>query len=293
MHPLLNDVDALQAHIQKVTGKLLLREPVYPEHMDGIRNASSVMFLLGFMPGNNGEAPEPCLILNKRSQAVNQAGDLCCPGGGISPGMDTFLAKAMVLPGFPMRHWPFWSAIRSRRSTEAEMLRILFFTSLRECFEEMRLNPFGVRFLGPLPIQRLVMFGRVIYPMVGWVSKQRRFKLNWEVEKIVSIPLRKLLDPDNYVQYRLEMKDPSADNGSRQVYDAPSFLHKSGLEREVLWGATCRITLNFLELMFGFTIPEDASLPGLKGVMEESYLRRTKDERPTSNAEHRTSNATY
>ena len=207
------------------------------------------MFLLGLMPGNNGQAPEPSLILNKRSQAVNQAGDLCCPGGGISPGMDTFLAKTMALPGLPMWRWPFWPAIRSRRSREAQILRILFFTSLREGFEEMRLNPLGVRFLGPLPIQRLVMFGRVIYPMVGWVSKQQRFRLNWEVEKIVSIPLRELLDPGNYIQYQLEMKDPNADNGRQQVYDAPSFLYKNGLETEVLWGATCRITLNFLELM--------------------------------------------
>ncbi len=272
MNPLLNDADALQTHIQKVTGKLLLEEPVYPERMDGIRNASAVMFLLGLMPSDNGQVLEPSLILNKRSQAVNQAGDLCCPGGGISPGIDTFLAKIMALPGLPMWRWPFWPAIRSRRSKEAEILRILFFTSLRECFEEMRLNPFGVRFLGSLPVQRLVMFGRVIYPMVGWVTKQQHFRLNWEVEKIVSIPLRKLLNPDNYVQYRLEMKDPNTENGSQQVYDAPSFLHKNGLETEVLWGATCRITMNFLELMFGFAVPTDGSLPVLRGSMDEAYL---------------------
>jgi hypothetical protein len=272
MHPLLQKPTALQTHIQQVTGELLLQEPVYPEHMDGIKNASAVLFLLGLMTGDNGLTPEPSLILNKRSQAVNQAGDLCCPGGGISLGVDPFLAKTMVLPGLPMWRWPFWSALRSRRPKEAEILRVLFFTSLREGFEEMRLNPFGVRFLGPLPIRRLVMFERVIFPMVGWVSKQQHFRLNWEVEKIVSIPLRKLLDPGNYVQYRLEMKDPKTDNGSHQVYDSPSFLYQRGLETEVLWGATCRITLNFLELMFGFTVPTDGSLPVLKGIMDESYL---------------------
>jgi hypothetical protein len=244
--------------------------------MDGIKNASAVLFLLGLMPGDNGQAPEPSLILNKRSQAVTQPGDLCCPGGGISPGVDTFLARAMALPGFPMWRWPFWSTIRSQRFKEAEILRILFFTSLREGFEEMRLNPFGVRFLGPLPVQRLVMFGRVIYPMIGWVSKHQRFKLNWEVEKIVSIPLKKLLDHANYVQYKLEMKDPNADNSRRQVYDAPSFLHKNGQETEVLWGATCRITLNFLKLMFGFEVPADGSLPVRKGILDETYMRNGK-----------------
>ncbi|MDX2447539.1 MAG: CoA pyrophosphatase [Desulfobacterales bacterium] len=276
MYPLLHNPASLKDHIQQITGELLFAEQVYPEHMDGIKKASAVLFLLGLTPGDKGQAPEPSLILNKRSQTVTQPGDLCCPGGGISPGLDTFLARAMTLPGLPMWRWPFWGKIRSRRFKEAQILRILFFTSLREGFEEMRLNPFGVRFLGPLPVQRLVMFGRVIYPMIGWVSKQQRFKLNWEVEKIVSIPLRKLLDPGNYVQYRLEMKDPNADNGRQQVYDAPSFLHKNGQETEVLWGATCRITLTFLKLMFGFEVPADGSLPVLKGMLDETYMRNGK-----------------
>ena len=272
MHPLLQNPDSLQTHIQQVAGEHLLREPVFPEHIHAVKNASAVMFLLGLTTGDNGQAPEPSLILNKRSQAVTQPGDLCCPGGGISPGVDTFLAKFMTLPGLPMRRWPFWQALFSRSVKEAQILRVLFFTSLREGFEEMRLNPFSVRFLGPLPIQRLIMFRRVIYPMVGWMSRQQRFSLNWEVEKIVPVPLRKLLDPGNYVRYQLEMKDPNSHDGSRQVYDAPSYLHKTGEETEVLWGATCRITLNFLELMFGFTPPMDGSLPILKGILDETYL---------------------
>ena len=230
------------------------------------------MFLLGLIPGDDDRAPEPGLILNKRSRSVAQPGDLCCPGGGISPGMDTLLARAMTLPGLPMWRWPFWQVMRSQRPKEAQILRMLFFTSLRECFEEMRLNPFGLRFLGPLPVQRLVMFGRIIYPMAGWIFRQQHFRLNREVEKVVAIPLRKLLDSGNYVQYRLEMKDPFSANGRRQVYDAPSYLHRNGEETEVLWGATCRIALTFLDLIFGFALPVDGSLPVLRGVLDESYL---------------------
>jgi len=276
MNPLLTEPAALQVHIQQITGQHLLAKPFFPEHMDGIRKASAVMFLLGLMPADKGRTPELSLILNKRSQTVTQPGDLCCPGGGISPGLDTFLARTMTLPGLPMWRWSFWRSLRSQRFKEAEILRVLFFTSLRECFEEMRLNPLGVRFLGPLPIQRLVMFGRVIYPMVGWVSKQQQFKLNWEVEKVVSIPIRELLDPGNYVQYQLELKDPHTKNGRQQVYNAPSFLHKNNLGNEILWGATCRITLNFLELMFGFEVPTDGSLPVLKGFMDDAYMNNGK-----------------
>ena len=272
MHPLLQNSDSLQTHIQQVTGEYLLREALFPNHLDDVRDASAVMFLLGLIPGDDGQAAEPGLILNKRSRSVAQPGDLCCPGGGISPVTDMFLSGAMTLPGLPMWRWPFWKAMRGQRPKEAQILRMLFFTSLRECFEEMRLNPFGVRFLGPLPVQRLVMFGRVIYPMAGWVSRQQHFRLNREVEKVVTIPLRKLLDPGNYVQYRLEMKDPGAANGRRQVYDAPSYLHRNGEESEVLWGATCRITLTFLDHMFGFALPADGSLPVLRAALDQTYL---------------------
>ena len=66
-------------------------------------------------------------------------------------------------------------------------------TSLRESFEEMRLNPFSIKFLGPLPPQNLRVFQKIIYPMVGWVEGNHRLKTNHEVEKIVYIPLKVLL----------------------------------------------------------------------------------------------------
>ena len=52
------------------------------------RKASVVLFLVGDCPAESGARPETCLILNKRSARVRQAGDLCCPGGGIAPGLD-------------------------------------------------------------------------------------------------------------------------------------------------------------------------------------------------------------
>ncbi|HSM74653.1 MAG TPA: hypothetical protein VK852_08460, partial [Desulfobacterales bacterium] len=77
-------------------------------------------------------------------------------------------------------------------------IALLLAAALREGFEEMRLNPLGVEFLAPMQAQRLVLFQRVIYPLVGWVPRQRRFIPNWEVDKIVRIPLAALLDPVNY-----------------------------------------------------------------------------------------------
>jgi len=278
MNDLISKPVRLQDHIQQVTGDLLLKKAVYPTSVDALEGASAVLFLLGFMPSHNGHGPEPSLILNKRSQHVRQPGDLCCPGGGISAKLDTAVAKTIALPGFPMWRWPFWSKIKARSRQEADILRLLFSTSIRESYEEMRLNPFGVRFLGPLPTESLVMFRRVIYPMVGWVTRQQDFRTNWEVEKIVAISISALLNPDNYVRYLLEITDPSATGDNHRVYDAPSFVHRNNMENEVLWGATCRMTLGFLKLVFNFSPPEIESLPVLKDTINQNYLDNGKQE---------------
>ena len=139
--------------------------------------------------GRSGGIRQPCLILNKRSMKVRQPGDLCCPGGSVSPGIDYKLAQLLFLPGTPIRRWRFLGQWRRKRPAEADYLGLLLATGLRESFEEMRLNPFGVRFLGPLPPAELVMFRRKIYPLVCWVARQKKFTANWEVDKIVSIPL--------------------------------------------------------------------------------------------------------
>ena len=276
MHELIANSTSLQDHIQQKTGYFLLERPLYPSNIKMLQGGSAVLFLLGVMPGRNGQEPEPNLILNKRSQSVTQPGDLCCPGGGISAKLDRAMAKTMALPGFPMWRWPFWSRIKLRSSKEADILRLLFSTCIRESYEEMRLNPFGVRFLGPLPAERLVMFGRVIYPMVGWVARQQHFRTNWEVEKIVAIPISALLNANNYVRYLLEIRDPADAGGDHRVYDAASFVHQTNTESEVLWGATCRLTLNFLKIVFDFSPPPLDSLPVLKDVMDRTYLENGK-----------------
>ena len=129
---------------------------------------------------------------------------------------DPLFAGSFNLPGFPMAGWPFWEKMNRQNPKQADILRTLCFTSLRESFEEMRLIPFDVRFLGPLPSQKLVMFKRMIYPMTGWVGHQKRFFPNWEVDKIIYIPLRQLLDPGNYVGYQYTYRIPGTDQIVRQ-----------------------------------------------------------------------------
>jgi 8-oxo-dGTP pyrophosphatase MutT (NUDIX family) len=233
---------------------------------------SAVMLLLGRCGPQEPRPGEVCLILNKRSARVRQPGDLCCPGGSVSPRFDFRAARVLGLPGGPLARWPYWRSWRRQRPLEARWLALYCATALREAFEEMRLNPFRVRFLGLLPHQRVALFRRLIYPLAAWVPHQHRFKPNWEVERIVQIPLRSLLTPANYVRYRLTVRRPAGSTGSESVRDEPGFRWRADHGAELLWGATFRITMDFLRFVFGFRPPERDDLPRVSGQLGESYL---------------------
>jgi hypothetical protein len=150
---------------------------------------------------------------------------------------------------------------------------LLLATGLRESMEEMRLNPIGVTFLGPLPKQELVLFKRHIYPMVGWVDGWQRFKPNWEVARIVYMPLRHLLDPSRYRRYHLVIDSRRADSPRDMPTFFPAFHHfgRNGAS-EILWGATYRIVSSFLRRVFDFEPPSMMTLPLVEGARRQSYL---------------------
>ena len=56
------------------------------------------------------------------------------------------------------------------------------------------------------------------------------------------------------------------------VKDYPCFVHEHPDGHEVLWGATFRITMVFLEIVFGFKPPVMESLPIVHGSLDENYL---------------------
>jgi hypothetical protein len=239
-----------------------------PDGID-LTSASAVLFLLGKLPGKGRLAGKPCLILNKRSAYVRQAGDLCCPGGRVNLHLDAVLAAILRLPFLPLARWPYWSEWLKMHPRGGRWLRLFLATGLRESVEEIRLNPFGLELLGPMPPQPLLMFQRIIYPMVMWVGGQKRFYPNWEVEKIIYIPLQDLLNPAQYARYRLRIE--TGPNAAR-VNTFPCFRYEKENKTELLWGATYRITMGFLKDVFGFVPPAADSLPQIHGRLSRSYL---------------------
>ena len=232
-----------------------------------LRRISAVLFLLG-----QNDDKTPLLILNKRSQRVRQPGDLCCPGGGVAPSIDPVIAKWLRLPKMPLARWAHGKWWRQNRQTDFHKISLLLATALREGVEEMRLNPFGVKFLGPLPTQNLVMFKRAIYPLVGWVNRQQHFVPNWEVETIVRVPLAFFFNRANYARYRISFNTGDANGKTIPDRQMPCFVYRHNGQDELLWGATYRITMRFLSIIFDFDPPPMESLPVIYRRLGQRYL---------------------
>jgi hypothetical protein len=272
MLELLSDTRRLVPHIVRALGARSANTAIYDAAAADLAATSAVLLLVGRCRSADSRTGEVCLILNKRSARVRQPGDLCCPGGSVSPRVDFMAARLLGLPFSPLWRWPGWRSWRRQRPLEARWLALYLATGLREAFEEMRLNPLRLKFLGPLPHHRLVLFRRLIYPLTAWVSGRARFRPNWEVDSIVWIPLRRLLDPAGYVCYRLQMSWGGTTGAGPEERDHPGFQYTTPDGPELLWGATYRIVAMFLETVFAFTPPALESLAVVDGNLGEAYL---------------------
>ena len=274
MQQLLTDKTALIQKIIEVLQNHSRKASIFPAGISNSSTAAAVLCLLGFYRKGTLNAPQACFVFNKRSLKVRQAGDICFPGGRIMPLIDFYFSWGLRLPFSPLSRWPYWNWWRERRPLEARRLSLLLSAGLREGLEEMRLNPLGVRFLGPLPSQRLQMFQREIYPMAAWIERQQRFFPNWEVEKIITVPIRRFLDPAHYAGCRISFNTGGEREAARSRETFPCFCLPEGSEREILWGATYRMVMNFLELVFGFRPPPLESLPVVNKRLGGEYINR-------------------
>jgi len=234
--------------------------------------AAGVILLLHYQEGTGRESGF-VLQLIKRSSEVPQPGDLSCPGGMLHPSVDPFLARLMVPGLMPILRGKALSLAKARGRNTYESLSLFLTNALREAWEEIRLNPFNVRFLGPLPSRELYVFSRIIFPVVGLVNRSWRFQPNREVERIVEIPLRALFERANYGTLTVEIESNLPFRHQVEpVRDFPCFFHAPpGVREEVLWGATMSIVMNFLEIVFGFTLPEKNSNRVVRKSLRPDY----------------------
>lgn len=109
-------------------------------------------------------------------------------------------------------------------------------TALREAHEEIGLAPHEVRLLGRLNPMNTISFYRVT-PVVGVIPWPTVFRPEQaEVARIFTMPLTWLADRSNRWEFNLLGRDHSV-----IVYHP--------FDGEVLWGATARMTVDFLEIL--------------------------------------------
>lgn len=182
---------------------------------------------------------------------------------------DAALAAVTTLPGFPMSCWNRASSLPLRDRWE---LRTWVATAMREAFEEMRLSPFGVEFLGLLEPQPLWIHQRLLVPVVMRQTRPQTLRPDWEVESIVTVNVRELLDPSRYARFRVTVADKSAevrDEWIRRVHEDLLCFRVSA--RQMLWGATFRLTMRWLEKVFGF-VPPTSGLPLVERRLTREYF---------------------
>jgi 8-oxo-dGTP pyrophosphatase MutT (NUDIX family) len=215
---------------------------------------------------------EYVFLLNKRSKKVLQPGDLCAPGGGIHPFLDSITQKLLKFRLLPGVGGP--GLEQARRNGKEAYEKILFFlgNALRESWEELRLSPYNVEFLGPLPAYQLTSRRWIIFPLVGRVKHSWRPKLSWEVDKIIPIPLSAFFDPRNYAVYCLEVPEKLVAQGIPSPWEFPCLVHNENGEEELLWGATFQIIQTFFRIVFQFSFPPPDGRRVIRRPLASNYL---------------------
>ncbi|MCX5906106.1 MAG: NUDIX domain-containing protein [Deltaproteobacteria bacterium] len=166
--------------------------------------AGGVLLLLSSLEKGSwegGASGEYAFLLNKRSKKVRQAGDLCAPGGGIHPYLDRVLQWLLSWGLIPLGKAGGLEPAKQRGEEINKKVLLFLANALRESWEEIRLSPFNVEFLGALPTYGLHSRRWFIFPVVGRVKRSWKPKLSWEVEKIVSIPLKTFYQPENLISF--------------------------------------------------------------------------------------------
>jgi 8-oxo-dGTP pyrophosphatase MutT (NUDIX family) len=113
-------------------------------------------------------------------------------------------------------------------------------TALREAQEEIGLNPRDVRILGRLNDVATITYFRVT-PVIGIIPWPYEFQLSRdEVSRVFSIPLNWMAQPSNWDEFNFSPE------GMQRNFPMITYQPYDG---EVLWGASARITQNFLEVL--------------------------------------------
>jgi 8-oxo-dGTP pyrophosphatase MutT (NUDIX family) len=234
--------------------------------------AAGVVLLLHYKKLANGKS-EYVFQLIKRSEKVSQAGDISCPGGMLHPATDKIISNLLTTGLLPSLHRQIAKATINKDRNTISLIRLFLINALREAWEEIGLNPFRVLFLGALPCYSLTLVARTIFPLVCVTPEPFEFRLSAEVEKILEVPVSTFFDGSNYAL--LEIETPFRNSTPLPHIQFPCLLLRDNQGgKEILWGATYNIIINFLRIISGNSLPVPSSPVTIKKVLSKTYISR-------------------
>jgi 8-oxo-dGTP pyrophosphatase MutT (NUDIX family) len=236
---------------------------------DQRHRAAGVLLPLLFREASPGGMGRFVFQLIKRSSLVPQPGDLSLPGGMLHPALDRLLRPILLYGPFPILRGAARTYALQQQTPAFRFITLFLTNALRESWEEIRLSPARVRFLGPLPTYSLTLFRRTIFPLVGFVENPKPPRPNREVEKIVEIPLSSFYREDHFGCFRIG----GPGSRGRESLEYPCLIHRdSDGAEEVLWGATFFIIVSFLGIVMNFRLPEWRNGPIIVRNLRPDYL---------------------
>lgn len=189
-------------------------------------------------------------ISKKLYEAIQSAGPISDGFSEVSLTEETLLKCAAVLVPL-VWHDDEWHLLYTRRThtVESHKGQVSFpggacddgettpeQTALREAEEELGINPGDVKVLGRLTNLITITYFRVT-PVVGVVKWPNVFRVGeHEVARVFTIPLGWLANPSN--RWQFERSDSRRTLIAYHPYDG-----------ELLWGATARMTVDFLNIL--------------------------------------------
>ncbi|MBW2266278.1 MAG: CoA pyrophosphatase [Deltaproteobacteria bacterium] len=114
----------------------------------------------------------------------------------------------------------------------------LLYTALRECSEEIGLDPSDVTILGQLDDTPTLTTRFVITPFVGIIPHPYEFRVNIdEISQLIPIPFDALV------------KEHCSETSRGNSMEQDSAQHIFSYENNVIWGATARILEQLIDLV--------------------------------------------
>ena len=198
---------------------------------------------------------------------VSQPGDLSFPGGMLSPIKDNLLKYLISMGIIPLLN-DNKNLFIKKYDNDNNQLRMLYLASaIREAWEEVRMNPFKLIYLGSIPTYTLNMFHRIIFPSVCFLKSQSRYHMNDEVDGIINIPLSAFFNELYY--YRLSVQAPHLSN-HKEEFPCLLFKERDG-EEHLLWGATFFLIMNFLKIVHNYDPPSIPAERSIKKILLPDY----------------------